>query len=259
MTALLMIALIVGCLIFVYFVLINPLVCIIQCAGSTKSSGMKTFWVLFLFVFWGIGGFVYGLLGTDSSRLRGFTIKSIAVMLLAFGTSFGVYWANPELREQVSEMIEAADAGQLAKGEFDFDSSDSEITAAGFSDDIDVDNNESLESKQEMLQSPEDTEQFEVETQELQQADEPSTPRSDQNMASDLATESDQTTAFAPTDSQAIEDLFMQPETTPVAQPSVSQPPVAQPVDSQPENFQQENLRYIAPKTRGLQTNPFVK
>jgi hypothetical protein len=87
------------CLTCMFFLLVHPLICVVQCALSKElSGGQKALWI-FLSLFFGIvGSLPYALLGSGSARMRSLTWNGMKLGALNLLLAIGVFAATPEIR-----------------------------------------------------------------------------------------------------------------------------------------------------------------
>jgi hypothetical protein len=93
---------IIGCLLCLtcfFFLVIHPLVCIVQCAISQNlSGGQKALWIFLSFFLGIIGSLPYALLASGSSRIRSMTLNGMKLGAVNLLLAIGVFVATPEIR-----------------------------------------------------------------------------------------------------------------------------------------------------------------
>jgi hypothetical protein len=94
------------CLTCIFFLLIHPLICVVQCASSKELSGnQKALWI-FLSLFFGIvGSLPYALFGSGSARMRSLTWNGMKLGSLNLLLAVGVFAATPEIRNGLGVSI----------------------------------------------------------------------------------------------------------------------------------------------------------
>ncbi len=96
-----------------YFVVVYPFVCMIECAFSKKLGGsMKAVWIVATFITGVVGAAAYTFFGMQSSKLRSLSIRGMAACLLSFLTIAGLLAAQPQLRKTVLDLAQV-DASKM--------------------------------------------------------------------------------------------------------------------------------------------------
>lgn len=108
------------CLTCIFFLLVHPLICVVQCACSKElSGGQKALWI-FLSLFFGIFGSVpYALFGSGSARMRSLTWNAMKLGALNLLLAVGVFAATPEIRNGLGVSI-----GNVSMSSMVFDSTE---------------------------------------------------------------------------------------------------------------------------------------
>jgi hypothetical protein len=91
------------CLTCFFFVVVHPLICIVQCAVSKNlSGGQKALWIFLSFFVGIIGSLPYALFASGSTRIRSLTLNAMKLGALNLLLAIGVFAATPEIRDGLS-------------------------------------------------------------------------------------------------------------------------------------------------------------
>ena len=99
-------------LIGIYFAIIHPFVCIIECALSKQlSGGKKTLWILATLITGSLAATFYTLFATRSARLRRFSLRAFSTGLVCFAVATCIFYADPKAQELASQFSVDGSAG----------------------------------------------------------------------------------------------------------------------------------------------------
>jgi hypothetical protein len=115
------------CLIFLFFLVVHPLICIVECLTSSNlSSGKKALWILLSFFMGIIGSLPYALFASGSTRIRSLTLNGMKFGVLNLLLAIGVFVAFPEIRGTLGVFKGEASAQSVDSESKDSESVDSE-------------------------------------------------------------------------------------------------------------------------------------
>lgn len=94
------------CLTCVFFLLVHPLICVVQCAFSKDlSGGQKALWIFLTLLFGIVGSLPYALIGSGSAWMRSLTWNGMKLGALNLLLAIGVFAATPEIRNGLGVSI----------------------------------------------------------------------------------------------------------------------------------------------------------
>lgn len=115
------------CLIILFFLVVHPLICIVECLiSSNLSSGKKILWILLSFFMGIIGSLPYALFASGSTRIRSLTLNGMKFGVLNLLLAIGVFVATPEIRGSLGVFKGEASAQLMDSESVDSESVDSE-------------------------------------------------------------------------------------------------------------------------------------
>ena len=132
------------CLTCFFFILVHPLMCIVECAISKNlSSGQKALWIFLSFFVGIIGSLPYALFASGSTRIRSLTWNAMKFGALNLLLAIGVFVATPEIRDTGSIFI-----GQASMQSIDFESEEMADSSGEVSVALSEQKNESTQAEQ---------------------------------------------------------------------------------------------------------------
>lgn len=97
-----------------FFAIVHPFVCIVECALAKEHSGTKkAIWIVLSLLLGAVGSLIYALFVTRSSKLKRFSMQGFSVGVLCLAVSSGIAFTNPELSEQFAGDLEDLNGEQL--------------------------------------------------------------------------------------------------------------------------------------------------
>lgn len=118
------------CLTCFFFILLHPMICIVECAISKNlSGGQKALWIFLSFFIGIVGSLPYALFASGSTRIRSLTWNGIKFGVLNLLLAIGVFVATPEIRETLNLFIAQASMQSMDFGSEEMADSLGEISA----------------------------------------------------------------------------------------------------------------------------------
>jgi hypothetical protein len=118
------------CLTCIFFLLVHPLICVVQCACSKElSGGQKALWI-FLSLFFGIfGSLPYALFGSGSARIRSLTWNGMMLGVLNLVLAVGTFAATPEFRNVLGVFMRGESTSSMVFDSTEMSASLGEVSA----------------------------------------------------------------------------------------------------------------------------------
>lgn len=92
-------------LIGIYFAIVHPFVCIIECALSKQLSGAKkALWIVATLITGSLAATFYTLFATRSTRLRRWSLRAFSTGLVCFAVATCIFYADPSAQELASQF-----------------------------------------------------------------------------------------------------------------------------------------------------------
>ncbi len=92
--------------VFLFFVLVHPFICMIECALSKKHSGTsKVVWLAVTFLTGFLGALAYVIAGTHSQRLKRSSFQAVAIGAVCAAVCMGIAFAQPHTAEQAYALL----------------------------------------------------------------------------------------------------------------------------------------------------------
>lgn len=111
------------CLTFLFFLVVHPLICIVECLNSSNlSSGQKTLWILLSFFMGIFGSLPYALFASGSTRIRSLTFNGLKFGSFNLLLAIGVFQATPEFRSTLGVFKGVASVPSMDIDSKDIDS-----------------------------------------------------------------------------------------------------------------------------------------
>jgi hypothetical protein len=132
------------CLTCMFFLLVHPLICVVQCASSKElSGGQKALWIFLSLSFSIVGSLPYALLGSGSARMRSLTWNGMKLGAFNLLLAIGVFAATPEIRNGFGVSI-----GDESMSPVVFDSAEMSASLGEISSILDEQSNALLQSEE---------------------------------------------------------------------------------------------------------------
>jgi len=111
------IAILIWMILILFYAIIHPFWCIVDCAISKeRSGGNKTIWIVLTLLAWSFASLFYGLFSTKSVALRRTTRFTFCFSLVIMMVAVGLIVANPEARNNfATEIMKAIEATETTQ------------------------------------------------------------------------------------------------------------------------------------------------